>query len=86
MTDFITDDTVKTHYWHKLNDGHIQCDLCPRFCKLHADQRGLCFVRQDLNGQVMVAPVALQQIPSEKPLNHFYLALQYFLSAQQVVM
>ena len=49
MTDFIINDTVKTNYWHQLDDGHIQCDLCPRFCKLHSVQRGLCFVRQNLN-------------------------------------
>ena len=22
-------------YWHMLADGRIQCDLCPRDCKLH---------------------------------------------------
>jgi pyruvate formate lyase activating enzyme len=38
MTDFITHDTVKTSYWHKLEDGRIQCDVCPRFCKLHEGQ------------------------------------------------
>ena len=32
-------------YWHPLEDGRIQCDLCPRYCKLHEGQRGLCFVR-----------------------------------------
>ena len=76
MTDFITDDTVKTHYWHKLDDGRIQCDLCPRFCKLHADQRGLCFVRQNVNEQVVMTSYgrssgfAIDPI-EKKPLNHF---------------
>jgi len=76
MSDFITDDTVKTHYWHKLNDGRIQCDLCPRFCKLHADQRGLCFIRQNLNEQVVMTSYgrssgfAIDPI-EKKPLNHF---------------
>lgn len=32
-------------YWHPLEDDRIQCDLCPRFCKLKDGQRGLCFVR-----------------------------------------
>ncbi len=32
-------------YWHRLPDGRIQCDLCPRFCRLQDGQRGLCFVR-----------------------------------------
>jgi len=22
-------------WWHRLADGRIQCDLCPRDCKLH---------------------------------------------------
>ena len=33
-------------WWHRLDDGRIQCDLCPRDCRLHEGQRGLCFVRQ----------------------------------------
>ncbi|HHW62754.1 MAG TPA: AmmeMemoRadiSam system radical SAM enzyme, partial [Rhodocyclaceae bacterium] len=32
-------------YWHRLDDGRFQCDLCPRLCKLHDGQRGACFVR-----------------------------------------
>jgi pyruvate formate lyase activating enzyme len=32
-------------WWHALDDGRIQCDLCPRLCKLHEGQRGACFVR-----------------------------------------
>ena len=76
MTDFITDDTVKTKYWHKLTDERIQCDLCPRFCKLHADQRGLCFVRKNLNEQIVMTSYgrssgfAIDPI-EKKPLNHF---------------
>ena len=27
-------------WWHKLDDGRIQCDLCPRDCRLHEGQRG----------------------------------------------
>jgi pyruvate formate lyase activating enzyme len=36
---------VPGRYWERLADGRIQCDLCPRYCKLHDGQRGLCFVR-----------------------------------------
>jgi hypothetical protein len=32
-------------HWHALADGRIQCDVCPRFCRLYEGQRGLCFVR-----------------------------------------
>src|SRR5579885_1547373 len=37
--------TVPTQYWHSLEDGRIQCDVCPRACRLHDGQRGMCFVR-----------------------------------------
>ena len=76
MTEFITPDTVKTHYWHRLEDDRIQCDLCPRFCKLHKDQRGLCFVRQNLDDQIVMTSYgrssgfAIDPI-EKKPLNHF---------------
>ena len=29
-----------------LDDGRMQCDLCPRDCRLHEGQRGACFVRK----------------------------------------
>ena len=31
---------VPTRYWHRLEDGRIQCDVCPRFCKLQEGQQG----------------------------------------------
>ena len=37
---------ARGQWWHRLGDGRIQCDLCPRECKLHPGQRGFCFVRQ----------------------------------------
>lgn len=76
MTTLIADDIVTTRYWHALDDGRIQCDLCPRFCKLHAEQRGLCFVRQNLNQQIVMTSygrssgLAIDPI-EKKPLNHF---------------
>ena len=33
---------VSGRYWHRLGDGRIQCDVCPRLCRLHEGQRGLC--------------------------------------------
>jgi pyruvate formate lyase activating enzyme len=68
---------VKTLYWHQLDDGRIQCDLCPRFCKLHDQQRGLCFVRQNLNQGIVLTSYGRSSgfciDPIEKkPLNHFY--------------
>jgi pyruvate formate lyase activating enzyme len=68
--------TVSTRYWHKLDDGRVQCDLCPRFCKLHAGQRGLCFVRENLDDEIVLTTYGRSSgyciDPIEKkPLNHF---------------
>ena len=41
-------------YWHQLGDGRIQCDLCPRDCKLHEGQRGACFVRGRVNDAMVL--------------------------------
>ncbi|RDH82571.1 MAG: AmmeMemoRadiSam system radical SAM enzyme [endosymbiont of Galathealinum brachiosum] len=67
---------VSTRYWHKLNDGRVQCDLCPRFCKLKEGQRGLCFVRANQHNQIVLTSYGLSSgfciDPIEKkPLNHF---------------
>ena len=43
-----------TQYWHLLDNGRIQCDLCPRFCKLEEGQRGLCFVRARENDAIVL--------------------------------
>ena len=68
--------TVPTNYWHKLDDGRVQCDLCPRFCKLKEGQRGLCFVRANQQNQIVLTSYGLSSgfciDPIEKkPLNHF---------------
>ncbi|MDQ7012122.1 MAG: AmmeMemoRadiSam system radical SAM enzyme [Mariprofundaceae bacterium] len=63
-------------YWHRLDDGRIQCDVCPRDCKLHDGQRGLCFVRKCEDGQIVLTTYGRSSgfcvDPIEKkPLNHF---------------
>ena len=67
---------VQTKYWHKLEDGRVQCDLCPRFCKLHEGQHGLCFIRENLHNKIVLTSYGLSSgyciDPIEKkPLNHF---------------
>ena len=67
---------VPTKYWHRLDDGRIQCDLCPRFCKLHEGQRGFCFVRECRDEQIVLTTYGRSSgyciDPIEKkPLNHF---------------
>ena len=68
--------TVPTRYWHRLDDGRVQCDLCPRYCKLHEGQRGFCFVRACQDEQVVLTTYGRSSgyciDPIEKkPLNHF---------------
>jgi pyruvate formate lyase activating enzyme len=67
---------VPTRYWRRLPDGRVQCDLCPRYCKLHEGQRGLCFVRACQDGAVVLTTYGRSSgfcvDPIEKkPLHHF---------------
>jgi len=76
MTHTVDNTIVSTQYWHKLEDGRVQCDLCPRECKLHEGQQGLCFVRENLNNEIVLTTYGLSSgyciDPIEKkPLNHF---------------
>ena len=71
------DKTIRTtRYWHALADGRIQCDVCPRYCKLHEGQQGLCFVRANMDGRLVITTYGRSSgyciDPIEKkPLNHF---------------
>ena len=63
-------------YWHSLDDGRVQCDLCPRYCKLQDGQRGLCFVRARSGDKIFLTTYGRSSgfciDPIEKkPLNHF---------------
>lgn len=64
-------------WWHALPDGRVQCDLCPRDCRLHEGQRGACFVRRAVGGAMQLTTYGrssgfcLDPI-EKKPLNHFY--------------
>ncbi len=65
-------------WWHSVGeDRRIQCDLCPRTCVLKDGDRGFCFVRQNLNGQMVLSVYGLSTgfyvDPIEKkPLYHFF--------------
>jgi pyruvate formate lyase activating enzyme len=73
----LLDDSVKAANWWHQEDKRIVCDLCPRKCALKPGDFGFCFVRQNLNGKMVlntygrstgfcVDPV------EKKPLNHFF--------------
>ncbi|MFC4998656.1 AmmeMemoRadiSam system radical SAM enzyme [Dactylosporangium cerinum] len=68
--------TVPTVHWHRLGDGRVQCDVCPRACRLHEGQRGFCFVRQCEGDEIVLTTYGRSSgfcvDPVEKkPLNHF---------------
>ena len=68
---------VPARWWRALDDGRIECDLCPRQCRLHEGQRAACFVRAMQDGQMVLTTYGrssgfcLDPI-EKKPLNHFY--------------
>ena len=62
-------------YWHLLDDGRVECDLCPRHCRLRDGQSGFCAVRRNSGGVLDLVAygrssgVAIDPI-EKKPLNH----------------
>jgi len=73
----IAESSYPGRWWHALDDGRIQCDLCPRDCKLHEGQRGACFVRKMQGGKMVLTTYGRSSgfcvDPIEKkPLNQFY--------------
>ncbi len=63
-------------WWHPDGD-RIVCDLCPRECTLKDGDRGFCFVRQNVDNQMVLTTYGRSTgfciDPIEKkPLNHFY--------------
>ncbi len=74
--EFNPDYTVSTRYWHRVDENRVQCDLCPRYCKLSDGQRGLCFIRANRAGEIVLTSYGRSSgfcvDPIEKkPLNHF---------------
>lgn len=73
----VQDPEYPARWWHPIEDGRIQCDLCPRDCRLHDGQRGMCFVRQRAGERMVLTSYgrssgfALDPI-EKKPLNHFH--------------
>ena len=66
----------RTRYWHRLDDGRVQCDICPRACRFREGQRGLCFVRARHGDAIVLTTWGRSSgfcvDPIEKkPLHHF---------------
>jgi pyruvate formate lyase activating enzyme len=64
-------------WWQSQTDGRILCNLCPRHCRVNNGQRGFCFVRQNVDNQMVLTTYGRSSgfciDPVEKkPLNHFF--------------
>jgi len=66
----------RAEHFQTLDDGSIQCTLCPKTCKLKDGEEGACRVRVNYNGTLYTTSYGLlstQSIqPIEKVLYHFY--------------
>lgn len=67
---------VPTRFWVRQPDGRVQCQVCPRGCRLTEGQRGACWIRGCLDGEVVLtgfgrtSGLAVDPI-EKKPLYHF---------------
>lgn len=67
----------KCRYYRKLDNGGVECVLCPHHCRIAEGRTGLCKSRRNLGGtlfsEVYDHPCALAVDPVEKkPLYHFH--------------
>ena len=65
-----------TTHWHAVESDRVQCDVCPRYCRLKEGQEGHCFVRAARDGAIVLTTYGRSSgfcvDPIEKkPLNHF---------------
>lgn len=75
MKDKTTRMIVESYLYEKLN-GNVQCKTCNHYCKLKQDKWGICRVRKNENGKLMVynygmvSSIALDPI-EKKPFHNF---------------
>ncbi len=72
------DAPVRTRWWHTKEDDEtkVVCTLCPRECHIPSGSRGFCFVRANVDGELVLTTYGRSSgfciDPIEKkPLNHF---------------
>lgn len=66
----------KARFFESHADGSVQCQVCPRHCRIADGKTGFCAVRKNIGGQLYSLaygyPTALQIDPIEKkPLQHY---------------
>ncbi len=71
------DGSMPGGWWHMSDaETRIVCDLCPRACSIKPGDRGFCFVRENVAGEMVLSTYGRSTgfciDPIEKkPLNHF---------------
>ena len=68
---------MECRYYYRLEDGRVECELCPHHCKISDGQTGICRSRRNKDGilvsEVYAKPCSLAIDPIEKkPLYHFH--------------
>ncbi|HQP37494.1 MAG TPA: AmmeMemoRadiSam system radical SAM enzyme, partial [Polyangiaceae bacterium] len=68
---------VPAQWWRPIDGGKLQCDLCPRACRLSDGQRGFCFIRERRGDRLVLTSYGRASgfcvDPIEKkPLHHFH--------------
>lgn len=67
---------VKAKYWEKLDGKKVKCTLCPHSCVIPEGGKGICNIRENIDGELVAAgygrTTSLAMDPIEKkPLFHF---------------
>lgn len=64
-------------FWHRKNNNSVQCTLCPHNCIVRNGKKGVCGIRENINGilftlNYFVASSSGIDPIEKKPLYHFY--------------
>lgn len=71
-----TEDIIPCRYWQPIGEGVVQCKLCPHGCRIKEGGHGICFVRRNVGGRLLlrsghrVSSIAFDPV-EKKPLYHF---------------
>ncbi len=68
---------MECKYYQRMDDGRVECQLCPHHCKISIGKTGICRSRKNHDGmlvsEVYGKPCSLAIDPIEKkPLYHFH--------------
>ena len=69
---------MECRYYQKLDDGRVECTLCPHHCRIAEGKTGVCRSRRN---QALPTPIATQKaakrVAEEEGIKHVYLGNVY---------